>query len=320
MRDATSIGGFKGNPFVVPAPRACQCGGMRAPSRHRGIALLAAIAAVLAAGCGAGASAAPAEPSVDRFDSAAAFAELRAQVRMGPRPAGSATSRRLAARLRAELPRGAYEGVPGGLRNVTGRLPGRGAPILVGAHYDTKDIPGFVGANDGAGGVAVVLQLSRELARDRRACQRAVRFVMFDGEESPPGSRDFLADGLRGSRVHAARHADGLRAMVLVDFVADRDLRIPRESSSDRGLWDGLRSAARSVGAGGVFPDLTGPLIYDDHTPFLQAGVPSIDLIDFDYPYFHTRADALDKVSAGSLDLVGETLVAFLGRLRNETC
>jgi hypothetical protein len=287
--------------------------------RPRGIALLLALATVSAAGC-AGSATAPAGPRADRFDGARAFAELRAQVAMGPRPAGSATSRRLAARLRARLPRGAYEGVPGGLRNVTGRLPGRGAPILVGAHYDTKDIPGFVGANDGAGGVAVVLQLARELRRGRRACQRQVRFVMFDGEESPRGSRDFLADGLRGRRVHAERHAAGLRAMVLVDFVADRDLSIPRESSSDAGLWDALRASARAAGAGRAFPDRAAPIVYDDHTPFLAAGVPSINLIDFDYRYFHTRADTLDKVSAASLDRVGETLVRFIDRLRNETC
>lgn len=279
-----------------------------------------AILAACLAGCGTAAPGAQAGPSTDRFDAGRAFAELRAQVEMGPRPAGSAASLRLASRLRAQLPRGAYEGVPGGLRNVTGRLAGRGAPILIGAHYDTKDIPGFVGANDGAGGVAVVLQLSRELTRGRRACQREVRFVMFDGEESPRGSEDFLADGLRGSRIHARRHAAGLRAMVLVDFVADRDLRIPRESSSDPALWRGLRDAARAVGAARVFPDLTGGLIYDDHTPFLEAGVPSIDLIDFDYPYFHTPRDTIDKVSAQSLDLVGETLVTFIDRLRNETC
>ncbi len=288
--------------------------------RPRAIALLLALAGVCAAGCGAGAGAAQGDPPPDRFDAGRAFAELRAQVALGPRPAGSAASLRLAHRLRAQLPRGAFEGVPGGLRNVTGRLPGRGDPILIGAHYDTKDIPGFVGANDGAGGVAVVLQLSRELARGRRACQREVRFVMFDGEESPRGSRDFLADGLRGSRIHAERHADGLRAMVLVDFVADRDLRIPRESSSDTGLWSALRASARAAGAARAFPDLTGPRVYDDHTPFQEAGVPSIDLIDFDYPYFHTTGDTLDKVSAASLDQVGETLVGFIDRLRNETC
>ena len=239
---------------------------------------------------------------------------------MGPRPAGSRASRRLAARLRAELPRGRYEGVPGGLRNVTGRLPGTGKPILIGAHYDTKDIPGFVGANDGAGGSAMVVQLSRDLAKGRRACQRQVRFVLFDGEESPPGSSDFLADGLRGSRIHAARHAADLRAMVLVNFVADRSLRLPREASSDAGLWRQLRASARQVGTGATFPGTTGPLIYDDHTPFQRAGVPSIDLIDWDYPYFHSRADRLDKVSAASLDTVGETLIRFIDRLRNETC
>ncbi len=77
--------------------------------------------------------------------------------------------------------------MPGGLRNVVGVLPGRGRPILVGAHYDTKDIPGFVGANDGAGGVATVLELSRVLREGRRPCDREIRFVMFDGEESPAG-------------------------------------------------------------------------------------------------------------------------------------
>ncbi len=228
--------------------------GMRGRLRPLGIALLVAIAAIGIAGCGGGAPAASGGPAVDRFDADRAFAELRAEVDIGPRPAGSAASLRLAARLRARLPHGAYEGVPGGLRNVTGRLPGRGAPILVGAHYDTKDIPGFVGANDGAGGAAVVLQLARELARGRRACQRELRFVMFDGEESPRGSGDFLDDGLRGSRIHAERHAAGLRAMVLVDFVADRDLRIPRESSSDAGLWSRLRAAAAEVGAQARLP------------------------------------------------------------------
>ena len=278
------------------------------------------VSAIPLAACGGGATAAPSAPSADRFDADRAFAELRAQVGMGPRPAGSRASRRLAARLRAELPRGRYEGVPGGLRNVTGRLPGTGKPILIGAHYDTKDIPGFVGANDGAGGAAMVVQLSRDLAKGRRACQRQVRFVLFDGEESPRGASDFLADGLRGSRIHAARHAADLRAVVLVNFVADRALRIPREASSDAGLWSRLRASARQVGTSATFPATTGPLIYDDHTPFQRAGVPSIDLIDWDYPYFHSRADRLDKVSAASLDTVGETLVPFIDRLRNETC
>ena len=148
--------------------------------------------------------------------------------------------------------------MPGGLRNVVGTLPGRGKPILLGAHYDTKDIPGFVGANDGAGGVAVVLELTRVLARDRRACQREMRVVFFDGEESPRGSSDFAADGLRGSRAYVAAHPRGLRAMVLADFVADRDLSIPREATSTPGSVE-LRAAAARAGALHVFPDPSGP-------------------------------------------------------------
>jgi glutaminyl-peptide cyclotransferase len=282
-------------------------------------ALLAAGLLVLS-GCAGGAGAPPPPPRADRFDAERAFADLRMQVRLGPRPAGSAPSRVLAERLRRALPRGRFEAVPGGLRNVVGSLPGRGGPILVGAHYDTKDIPGFVGANDGAGGVAVVLELSRALRAGQRACQRPIRFVMFDGEESPRGSTDFLADGLRGSTHHALTRGAGLRAVVIVDFVADRDLSLPREGSSHPGLWSRLRAAARAVGAQSVFPDAVGRTILDDHTPFLRRGIPAIDLIDWDYPHFHRRSDTLDKVSARSLDLVGEGLVVMLDRLRGETC
>ena len=291
--------------------------------RTRALApVLAVVVGVLAlAGCGdGGAAPSAASPGADRFDSARAFADLRSQVRLGPRPAGSAASRRLAVRLRRDLPRGRFEAVPGGLRNVVGSLPGRGEPILVGAHYDTKDIPGFVGANDGAGGVAVVLELSRALRSGQRACQRPIRFVMFDGEESPRGSTDFARDGLRGSRHHARTRGAGLRAVVIVDFVADKDLSIPREATSNPALWNRLRAAARTVGADGVFPDEVGPAILDDHTPFLERGIPAIDLIDFDYPHFHRTSDTLDKVSARSLDLVGETLVEMLGRLWTEDC
>jgi glutaminyl-peptide cyclotransferase len=258
----------------------------------------------------------------DRFDARRAFADLRAQVELGPRPAGSAASRRLAERLRAQLPRGRFEAVPGGLRNVVGALPGRGAPVLVGAHYDTKDIPGFVGANDSASGTATVLELARALRAGRRACQREIRFVMLDGEESPAGSPDsaFLRDGLRGSKAYAAAHADELAAAVIVDFVGDRDLSIPREAGSDARLWRLLRDSARRVGAIGAFPAGTEGRILDDHTPLADRGVPAIDLIDFDYPHFHRPSDTLDKVSARSLDRVGETLVEMLQRLARQTC
>jgi glutaminyl-peptide cyclotransferase len=250
--------------------------------------------------------------SVNRFDGPRAFRELRAQVALGPRPAGSAASRRLAARFRAELPEGRFEAVPGGLRNVVGRLPGRRPAILVAAHYDTKDLPGFVGANDGAGGTAAVVELSRALARDRRPGNREIRFALFDGEESPRGSSAFLRDGLRGSRAYARAHARQLGEVVVVDFVADRRLSLPREAGSNARLWGRLRAAARRVGVGRVFPNRTRSTIEDDHTPFAATRLPAIDLIDFDYPPFHTRGDDLSAVSERSLDAAGEALVELL--------
>ena len=281
------------------------------------------LAGAALAACGGGGAGAAAEPAAGRFDARRAFADLRAQVARGPRPAGSEASRALAERLRTRLPRGRFEAVPGGLRNVVGVLPGRGRPVLVGAHYDTKDIPGFVGANDGAGGVATVLELSRALRRGRRACEREIRFLMFDGEESPAGSPDsaFLRDGLRGSKAYAAAHADELAAVVVVDFVADKDLSIPREAGSDERLWRLLRGSARHVGTIDAFPaGTTRGRILDDHTPFADRGVPAIDLIDFDYPPFHTPEDTLDKVSARSLDRAGEALVEMLRRVARQTC
>jgi hypothetical protein len=256
----------------------------------------------------------PARPAVvhaDRFDGAAAFRLLRRQVELGPRPAGSPASRRLARLLRRVVPRGRYQEVPGGLRNVIGTVRGREPGyVVVGAHYDTKDIPGFVGANDGASGTAIAAELARTVRRPRHT----VRFVFFDGEESPRGSDDFAEDGLRGSRVAARELADA-RAMVLLDFVGDRKLSIPREANSDPGLWRKLRAAARRVGAGPVFPDRTGGSVLDDHIPFLDAGVPSIDLIDFTFPCWHRRCDNMSAVSERSVDAVGETIYELLKAL-----
>jgi glutaminyl-peptide cyclotransferase len=255
--------------------------------------------------------AAAARLKVDRFDARRAFADLRYQVDLGPRPAGSEASRELATWLAARLPRGRVEPVPGGLQNVVGTLPGRGKAIVVAAHYDTKDIPGFVGANDGAGGTAAVLEIARALRRWPRSAP-PIRFVLFDGEESPDDSQPFYTSGLRGSRPYAARHARDLRAMILLDFVAERGLRIPREGGSDEGLWRRLRAAARKVGAGSAFPSGNVGEILDDHTPFARRGVPSVDLIDFTFDCWHRTCDDIDVVSARSLDFSGESVVQLL--------
>ncbi len=263
-----------------------------------------------------GAASVGAARAPDRFDSRRAFALIRAQVRYGPRPAGSAASRRLAVRLRRLLPRGRFEAVPGGLRNVVGTLPGRRPAIVLGAHYDTEaTVPGHVGANDGAAGTAAVVEAARALRGLRRPRGAPeLRFVLFDGEEEPRGSRpeDFERDALRGSRAYVRAHPGQTRAMVLLDYVANRGLRLPREGTSTPELWAQVRAAARRVGAASFFPRGTQAGILDDHTPFLRAGVPAVDLIDFSYRYADTPQDTPDKLSPRALDAVGETVVELL--------
>ena len=250
---------------------------------------------------------------VDRFDGAAAFRLLRRQIEIGPRPAGSPGSQRLARLLKRIVPRGRYQEVPDGLRNVIGTVRGREPGyIVVGAHYDTKDIPGFVGANDGASGTAVVAQLARTLRRPRHT----IHYVFFDGEEAPRGVPDveFARYGLRGSKVAAPAFRDA-RAMILLDFVGDKHLAIEREGYSDVRLWNRLRAVAKRVGAGAVFPASIQGGVLDDHLPFRRLGVRSIDLIDFDFPCWHRTCDDLSAVSERSVDAVGETMYELLKEL-----
>ncbi len=244
------------------------------------------------------------------------MALVREQVAVGPRPAGSPQLRRLADRLRAMLPNGTFEPFPSsgpqrGLRNIVGVLPGRQPAILIGAHYDTQYRPkGFVGANDSAAGTAALIELARDLRADLPAGHREIRFVLFDGEEAPPGcgDRDFQYCALRGSRAYAAAHPGQLGDMILLDYIANRGVRIPRETNSSPALWEQLRSAARQVGAGDTFPAGTQVPIIDDHIPFVEQGVPSIDLIDWSYPYKNTDQDTLDKLDEAALNQVGETV------------
>ena len=279
--------------------------------------LLLVIAAATFAACGeerTQEAQAAAAPSVDRFDEDRAWRWLERQVALGPRPAGSRALARLAEDAAEALPNGRLEAVPGhpGLRNVIGRIPGRRPAVVVAAHHDTKDIPGFVGANDGAGGTAMVLELARAMRRMRRPANAPeIRFVLFDGEEATDDDR-FLETGLRGSKAYARKYARSTRALVLLDFVAEKNTRIPREAYSDAALWGRLRAAARRVRAQSVFPDRTSEGILDDHIPFIERGVPSIDLIDFDFDCWHRTCDDLDVVSKRSLDLVGESVLELL--------
>jgi len=311
-----------------PLPGALTGAGERAPTAARPASPTGGAPAADPVGASAAARDArlAPRPTADRFDAARAFALLREQVQdYGFRPAGSPALRRLAGRLRTLLPSGRYEDIPGhpGLRNVVGSLPGRGKAIVVAAHYDTEaHPPGFVGANDGAAGTAAVVWLARALKRAPRSrSDRPLRFVLFDGEEEPPDCLDdaqFTRCALRGSKAYAERHASKLRSLVLLDYIAEKHgLSFPRESSSDPGIWAKLRAAARDVGVAKLFPggDGGGGVI-DDHTPFLERGIPAIDVIDFRYPAADTLADNLDKVHQRSLDAVGETVYRLVTRLR----
>jgi glutaminyl-peptide cyclotransferase len=258
------------------------------------------------------------KPSADRFDAPRAFALIRRELSYGQRPAGSAQLRRLAEVLRRALPDGHFEPVKGhpGLRNVVGTIPGRAPAIVVGAHYDSEYHPkGFVGANDSAAGTAAVVELARDL---RSTSGREVRFVLFDGEEEGPGCPNarFATCALRGSRAYVAAHRREVGQMVLLDYIANKGVRLPREGSSTPALWARVRAAANEVGVGAVFPPSDQVTIYDDHTPFLRAGIPSVDLIDFSYRYADGLKDTIDKLSLASLDAVGETVFALVSELR----
>ena len=257
------------------------------------------------------------------FDSHAAWRLLKEQVAVGQRPAGSPQLRKLAAKLRALMPNGRFERVPHekGLRNIVGTIPGTRPGIVIGAHYDTLVKPkGFVGANNGAAGTAVVIEVARALAAaNLSGSGREIRFVLFDGEEPAAGlpeeSRDFYHLGLRGSRAYVARHPHGTAAMVLLDYVGNKGLRLPREGSSDTHLWRKLRKSAAAVGTQRHFPDDTEKTITDDHTPFLRSGVRAIDLIDWRYPG-HDLRDRVRRLSRQSLGAVGRTVIELVRRIR----
>jgi glutaminyl-peptide cyclotransferase len=285
-------------------------------------------AAVALAACGSSSKADPpaaaaASASNHRFDVDRAWALTKLQVAAGQRPAGSPQLRALAEKLRARMHGAKFVSIPGqpGLRNIVARVPGKRPGIVVGAHYDTLVKPkGFLGANNGAAGSAIVIELANTLARMKRpANAREVTFVLFDGEEPPSGlpedDPNFSNSGLRGSRAYVTANPDRTSQMILLDYVANKGLQLPREGTSDENLWNELRSAAKAVGKQKYFPDKVETPIIDDHTPFENASVPAIDLIDWSYPG-HTLKDNMSALSKASMDAVGETVLELIRRLQ----
>jgi glutaminyl-peptide cyclotransferase len=212
----------------------------------------------------------------------------------------------------ATTPRGVVKMV-----NLRVRLPStdtRDDRLLIAGHYDTKLFRDFrfVGANDGGSSTAFLLEIARALKG--RANPIPIELVFFDGEEAVV-DWNTGNDHTYGSRYYVERaRKDGtleqIRALVLVDMIGDRDLRILRESNSTRWLTETIWAAAARLRRT-EFVDEETP-IEDDHVPFLQAGVPAVDIIDLDYPAWHNERDTLDKVSATSLQAVADVLLAAL--------
>ncbi len=269
------------------------------------------------------------------FDGARALADLEKMVGFGPRPSGSAAHRRTQEYLLAELKATGFEikrddftaetpvgSIP--MSNLIAVHQGQTEKFVVFAgHYDTKrfDDGTFVGANDGGSSAALILELARSVARIDPAPKTTLWFVLLDGEEAVIDWTD--TDSLYGSRHMVARmdksqELHRLAAFILVDMVGDRDLGIHRDAYSTQWLQDLVWAEAERLGHGEHFLD-SRLYIEDDHIPFARRGVAVVDLIDFEYGprnrYWHSPDDTFDKVSAESLQVVGETLLGVLARI-----
>ncbi len=255
----------------------------------------------------------------------------------GARPTGSAANRATGDYILAQLQQAnwkvetqefVYRGVA--VRNIVGKIAeGRGAVIILGAHYDTRphadqdktnpDAP-VPGANDGASGVAVLLELARAL--DIAKLRNEIWLVFFDAEDN--GGLDTCAllksrpcdigvwNWSVGAEYFAERLAIAPRTVVIVDMIGDAEQNIYYEHNSDKELQRELWEIAARLGYGDHFIPQFKWSMEDDHTPFLRRGIRAVDMIDFDYPHWHTTQDTTAKVSAASLERVGRVLQSWL--------
>jgi glutaminyl-peptide cyclotransferase len=292
-----------------------------------------AAAMALATACGSAPSAQGPPPNAQAtvsFDSARAYGHLRQVVSFGPRPAGSPgierTREYITSQLKAldiAVARQAFVAkTPIGeipMVNLVATIPGqRTERLAIAGHYDTKLFREFrfIGANDGGSSTAFLIELARVLKS--RPHLFTIELIFFDGEEAT--LRDWgKTDHTYGSQHYvdagiANKTLSTLKALVLVDMIADRAQRFLREANSTPWLTDILWSTARKLGYGAVFVDDSTP-IEDDHMPFLKAGVAAADIIDLDYPAWHTPADTLDQTSAKSLQVVGDVVVGSLAAI-----
>jgi hypothetical protein len=265
-----------------------------------------------------------------KFDSGRAWEHLRQLVAIGPRPSGSPAIEQTRKYIKEQLAAAGLTATEQTwddqtpvdkvhMVNLIATIPGtRKERIVIAGHYDTKLYREFrfVGASDGGSSAAFLLELARVLKGRRNPM--TIELLFLDGEEARMPDWHGT-DNTYGSRhyVETARH-DGslaaLKALVLIDMIGDRDLDIRRDANSTPWLTNLIWDAAKQKQLDGVFlADTT--RIEDDHLPFLAAGVPSVDIIDLDYEQWHTAKDTLDAVSARSLQIVGDVVLAALPQI-----
>ena len=263
------------------------------------------------------------------FSGAKAYEHVVVQVAFGPRPVGSEAVARTGDYIEAYLKSQGWRTWQEVtyfrdtlVRNLlaqkdvsdTDALP----LIMLGAHYDTRPYADrdpnaknrtqpLLGANDGASGVAVLLELAR--VYDPAKSRANVVLAFFDGEDK--GNIDGWPFSV-GADAVADEWAGKLAAMILVDMVGDADQQLYFEGLSDSALSSQIWGVAAQMGYSEWFVPQTRYSITDDHVPFIERGVSSVNIIDFDYPYWHTMADTTDKIGARSLGRVGRVLLGYL--------
>ena len=266
------------------------------------------------------------------FDAQRAFAILEKQCEFGPRPPGSAAHRETQNYLFAELQKYANSAALQPLvyktktttlhlNNILAEFgPSTGETLLLAAHWDTRPIADhdpkpenrntpILGANDGASGVAILLELARVL-KAHPPPQRVV-IVLFDGEDYGPSTDDMFI----GSRFFAKNLGKWKPDYgILLDMVGDKDLTLPIERYSwnaNREFTEAIWNRAANLGLG-PFQQRLGKAIMDDHVPLIKVGIPMVNIIDFTYPYWHTIEDTVDKCSSKSLEVVATLVISII--------
>ena len=266
-------------------------------------------------------------------DGSLAYSHVEKLVGFGPRPPGSPAIAKSQAYIADVLKKLGLQvehqdflaNTPNGpvsMKNIVGKTQQSGRPVVIlASHYDTRLMTNaaFVGANDGGSSTGLLLELARVLSPRRNAF--AVWFVFFDGEEA---QREWSeTDSLYGSRYFVEKlKADGqtqvIKAMVLMDLVGDRDLKLENDASSTPQLMELVRKSAVELGYSKNLAASQKGMV-DDHIPFIRAGISAVDLIDYDYGFnnsvWHTPNDTLDKISPHSLKIVGDIVVRTLEKL-----